>query len=106
MDAMRRPTPTLPVDRYVVDVLLRDLVGHDKRPAAFLVYLRLLASEPGRPGAGIAASLRDLAEQTGLSRSAVQAAVATLRRRQLIATRRAHPTATPVHRVLRPWRNR
>ena len=27
------------LDRYVVDVLLRDLVGHDHSPAAFIVYL-------------------------------------------------------------------
>jgi hypothetical protein len=29
------------LDRYVVDVLLRDLVGHDHSPAAFIVYLFL-----------------------------------------------------------------
>jgi len=29
----------LSLDNYVVDVLLRDLVGHDRRPVAFLAYL-------------------------------------------------------------------
>ena len=30
---------TLRVDDYVIDVLLRDLVAHDRSPSAFLVYL-------------------------------------------------------------------
>jgi hypothetical protein len=34
-------TTSFAVDHYVVDVLLRDLVGHDRSPAAFLVYLFL-----------------------------------------------------------------
>jgi hypothetical protein len=29
-------------DEYVVDVLMPDLVGHDRRPAAFIVFLFLL----------------------------------------------------------------
>jgi hypothetical protein len=32
---------TLALDPYVVDVLLPDLVGHDRSPAAFLVYIYL-----------------------------------------------------------------
>ncbi len=32
----------LAIDAYVVDVLMPDLVGHDRRPAAFVVYLFLL----------------------------------------------------------------
>ena len=35
------------VDAYVVDALMRDLVGHDHRASAFLVYLVLAASEEG-----------------------------------------------------------
>jgi hypothetical protein len=31
------------MDEYVTDVLMRDLVGHDKRPVSFLVYLWLAA---------------------------------------------------------------
>ena len=31
------------LDDYVIDVLLRDLVGHDRRPVSFLVYLWLAA---------------------------------------------------------------
>ena len=33
------------LDDYVVDVLLRDLVGHDRRPVSFLVYLFLAAEQ-------------------------------------------------------------
>ena len=29
----------LSLDGYVVDVLMRDLVGHDRIPVSFLVYL-------------------------------------------------------------------
>jgi len=32
----------LSLDRYVIDVLMPDLVGHDRRPATFIVYLYLL----------------------------------------------------------------
>ena len=32
---------TVPVDAYVLDTLMADLVGHDRQPSAFLVYLFL-----------------------------------------------------------------
>ena len=35
------------IDDYVCDVLMRDLVGHDHQPTAFLVYL-YLSYESGR----------------------------------------------------------
>lgn len=92
------------VDRYLVDTLLRELVGHDHRSSAFLVYLHLAT----RPVAGrqrkITASYADLVVQTGLSKSAVQAAVRHLRRRRLVRVEHAAPTATPVYQVLSPWR--
>jgi hypothetical protein len=31
----------LEIDGHMIDVLLPDLVGHDKRPAAFILYLWL-----------------------------------------------------------------
>jgi DNA-binding MarR family transcriptional regulator len=98
--------PAVPVDAYVFDVLLRDLVGHDKQPAAFLVYLHLhglAARQRWRP---VEASLRDVADLTGLSKSAVQTAMNTLRRRELIESGRDHITATSRHQVLRPWMKR
>lgn len=94
----------VPVDDYVLDVLMPDLVGHDQQPAAFLVYLYLYRQAQRCGWRNVSASLRSVAEGTGLSKSAVQTAFATLRRRQLIKSRRAHRTATPRHQVLRHWR--
>ena len=31
----------LEIDDYVIDTLMADLVGHDRQPSAFLVYLSL-----------------------------------------------------------------
>ena len=93
--------PPFPIDRYVVDTLLPDLVGHDRRASAFLVYLVIAAaSSKGR----VAMSHAQLAEGTGLSRRSVQAAVAHLRRRQLIEATRQGPTETTEYRSLTPWR--
>jgi DNA-binding MarR family transcriptional regulator len=96
---------SVPVDDYVLDVLMRDIVGHDRQPAAYLVYIYLYGQaargERWRP---VPASLRMLAETTGLSKSAVQTALENLRRRELIETTSDHATAVPRHRVLRHWR--
>jgi hypothetical protein len=100
---MPRSTQTIPVEDYVLDVLMRDLVGHDKHPAAFIVYLHLYGLAARRRWAAVAGSLRDLAEATGLSKSAVQTALRVLRRRELVTTKKARRTATPEHRVLRHW---
>jgi DNA-binding MarR family transcriptional regulator len=101
---MPRVPATVPVDDYVLDVLLRDIVGHDRKPAAYLVYLYLYGRAARRRWQAVAAGLGAIAEETGLSRSAVQTAMATLRSRKLILTERAHATATPRHRIQRPWR--
>ena len=94
--------PTLSLDPYVVEVLLPDLVGHDRHPSAFLVYLVLWhRTAGGRRTADL--SLRELAEASGLSKRAVQDALTTLARRRLVAIDRAGPTAVPSYRVLRPW---
>ena len=97
---------TVPVDDYVLDVLMRDIVGHDRQPAAYLVYLWLYGQAARARWKPVPCSLRMLAEATGLSKSAVQTALELLRRRELINTTSAHPTATPTHRVLRHWRGR
>jgi DNA-binding transcriptional MocR family regulator len=90
------------LDPYVLDTLMADLVGHDHRPSAFLVYLAIIAaaSDGGRAALSHAA----LAERTGLSRRTVQSAIAALRRRSLIETLRGGPTETPEYRPLSPWR--
>jgi hypothetical protein len=93
------------IDDYVTDVLMRDLVGHDKRPVAFLVYVWLAAEEQRRAGP-VQISYQDLAESIGVSRSAAQSAAGWLARRKLLEVERANVTATPVYRVCAPWRNR
>ena len=101
---MPRFRETIAVDDYVLDVLMRDLVGHDRQPAAYLVYLYLYGQAARDKWKPVAKSLRDLADATGLSKSAVQTALENLRRRELINTTSHHATAVPRHRVLRHWR--
>lgn len=95
---------SLPIDDYVLDVLMPDLIGHDRQPSAFIVYLRLWRLTAGGKKKSAPLSLRDLAEQTGLSKRAIQDAVDRLERRQLVTVERAMPTAVPVYQIKRPWR--
>ena len=101
---MPRFRTTVPIDDYVLDVLMRDIVGHDQKPAAYLVYIYLYGKAARSRWKPVGASLRSLAEETGLSKSGVQTALDLLRRRELIETTSPHPTAVPEHRVLRHWR--
>jgi hypothetical protein len=91
------------LDAYVLDCLLPDLAGHDRRLSSFVVYLYLYRQASRQSNWSVRLSHQSIAIATGLSRSAVQSALAHLHSRQLIATSRAHPTAVPLHRVLRPW---
>lgn len=94
---------TLQIDRYVIATLMRDLVGHDHRPSAFFVYLALLeVREDGR----VAHSHAQLADQTGLSKRAVQDAIRHLARRGLIAVKRAGRNEPATIQPLSPWRDR
>jgi len=95
----------LTIDDYVTDVLMRDLVGHDKRPVCFLVYL-WLASEQQRRGGQVQISYQELAESIGVSKSSAQTAVGWLARRNLLSVSKATVTATPCYGVLSPWRTR
>ena len=92
--------PTL--DDYVFDVLMRDLVGHDRRPVSFLVYV-WLAAEQARHRGPVAVSYQMLAESIGVSKSAAQGAVGWLVRRKLLAVSKVTVTATPRYTVLKPW---
>ncbi len=92
-----------PVDDYVIDVLMRDLVGHDRRPVSFLVYLWLLAEQRKRRTA-VQISYQELAESVGVSKSAAQAAVGWLGRRKLLSADKANATATPRYTIHTPWR--
>jgi hypothetical protein len=94
------------VDDYVVDVLLPDLAGHDRSPAAFLVYLILWTHLFRSERRAIAVSLQSLAAQTGLSKSAVQGAVTLLRNRSLIRVTKPSRTAVPQYELIRHWLRR
>lgn len=94
----------IPVDEYVFDVLLRDLVGHDRAPSAFLVYLHLWGLSKGVANATVPASLQQIAEFTGLSKSAVQNGLRILVRRKLLQAAKETVTSIPEYRILRPWR--
>jgi hypothetical protein len=93
----------LSVDSYVIDVLMPDLVGHDRRPAAFIVYLFLLRQAAHLRRDSVSVSLQTIASKTGLSKSTVQAALRHLRRRKLIDPSIAASVTAPVRRVMRPW---
>jgi DNA-binding MarR family transcriptional regulator len=91
------------LDPYIVDVLMRDLTGHDRAPTAFLVYLFLWCQTRGRARARFGASLHTIAIETGLSKSSVQNAVRRLSARGLIRTHRSGITEPPAYEVLQPW---
>jgi hypothetical protein len=90
-------------DPYITDVLMRDLVGHDRRPVSFLVYVWLAAEQEKRSSA-VQISYQELAENIGVSKSAAQSAVAWLVRRELLAVNKENATAVPKYSVLEPWK--
>jgi hypothetical protein len=94
------------LDSYIFDVLLRDLVGHDKMPSAFLVYLFLAVKTEREMRRDVAASFATIASATGLSKTAVQNAVRHLIMRKLISASKSSPTAVPLYRLNRHWRSR
>jgi hypothetical protein len=93
----------LALDAYVLDVLMPDLVGHDRRPAAFIVYLFLLREAARGRRDRVAVSLQTIATRTGLAKSTVQAALRHLSRRRLLDPDVTATVTAPVRQVLRPW---
>jgi len=91
------------LDPYVIDTLLPDLVGHDRHPASFLVYLLLWRRSRDSSHGWTAIALREIADGTGLSKRSVQAAIQRLVRRKLLNVRRASITSVGEYRVERPW---
>ena len=91
------------VDAYVIDVLLPDLVGHDRKPAAFLVYLYLLGASERSNKASVAISLQEIAVRTGLAKSTVQVAIRHLKRRGLVDAKIVATTSRPIRRIMKPW---
>lgn len=94
----------LQLDDYIIDTLMPDLIGHDRQPSAFIVYLQLWRATHGRDATRAQIALQDIAETTGLSKRSVQSALGWLVKRKLIAVQRQSITAIPVYTVLRPWR--
>lgn len=80
---------------------MADLVGHDRRPSAYLTLLAIWSASGDRK---TALSYADLANRTGLSKRAVQAAIAHLVRRELLEVSKSGPTDTPRYRPMTPWR--
>jgi hypothetical protein len=110
-------TSVFTLERYVTEVLMRDLIAHDHLPSAFLIYLFLRGratvpkssqQTPRRKMHPVTISVRELATQTGLAKSVVQTALTALRRRQLIRVVAPDPierhTIAASYEVLRPWR--
>lgn len=96
-------TEEVSVDAYVFDVLMHDLIGHDRAPSAFIVYLHLWRHSLGTGEATVTVSLRAIAEGTGLSRRGVQEALTVLVRRRLVRIARRGITDVPTYTVQRPW---
>ncbi len=90
------------LDAYILDALMRDLVGHDHRASAFLVYVVLTAASESAPRLSHA----QIAERTGLSKRSVQDAVRHLVDRNLLRVTRRGATDVPRYEPLTPWRRR
>ena len=92
------------LDPYIPDVLMRDLIGHDRMPSAFVLYLWLWRQTRGRRRQTIGASLQTIAGETGLSKSSVQNAVRWLTFRGLVRAKRSGPTEAPIYEVFETWK--
>jgi hypothetical protein len=91
------------IDDYAIEVLMRDLVGHDRQPSSFLIYV-WLTFEAGRTRRDrVQVSYQTIADCVGISKSAAQIGIQWLLRRKLLDAKKRTPTAVPSYRVLRPW---
>ena len=90
------------IDPYVLDTLMRDLVGHDRRASAYLIYLAIFSSGSGK---AVALSHQQLADRAGLSKRAVQDAIAHLAGRGLLSIEKRGRTEPALVKVLTPWRH-
>ncbi|MFL5304683.1 MAG: helix-turn-helix domain-containing protein [Polyangia bacterium] len=90
-------------DTYVIDALMPDLVGHDRRASAFVLYLYIWRKTAGATRPAVA-SLQMMADGTGLAKRSVQGALRVLERRRLVTLRRRSPTAAPSVTLHCHWR--
>ncbi len=65
-------------DTYVIDALMPDLVGHDRRASAFVLYLYIWRKTAGGTRPAVA-SLQMMADGTGLAKRSVQGALTSPR---------------------------
>ena len=77
--------------------VVRNLVGGERSPSAFIVYFYLWSQNRK----SVRVSHHGIAEATGLSKSAVQGALRLLNRRKLIRSVHQSRTAIPEHSVVR-----
>ena len=88
---------------YIIDTLMRDLVGHFKKPSAFVVFLFVWFQTVGQKKPSALLSLSQIAYGTGLSKSAVQIVIRYLKHRKLLSVEKTTVTATPRYVVAEPW---
>ncbi len=91
------------LDPYIVDVLMPDLIGHDRQPSAFIVFLFLWRHTHGVEQATVQVSLLDIVTATGLSKRAIQQALSWLSKRRLLSIQRESITAVPVYSIRKLW---
>lgn len=94
---------TVELDPYVVDVLMPDLIGHDRTPSAFIVFLFFWRHTFAVGQPNIQVSLLDMVAATGLSKRAIQHAIRLLARRRLLSIQRESITSVPVYSLRRLW---
>jgi DNA-binding MarR family transcriptional regulator len=92
------------LERHVIETLMPDLVGHDRRPVAFLIYLYLYACAGGSERKAIPISLDVLADECGVSKRAASDAVRHLVKRKLVARSRDYATALTFYSIAKPWK--
>jgi hypothetical protein len=73
------------------------------RPATFIVYRFLLRLAAKSRRDSVSVSLQTVATKTGLSKSAVQAAMRHLRQRRLLDPAVTATVTDPARHILRPW---
>jgi CRP-like cAMP-binding protein len=91
------------LDGYVVDALLPDLVGHDRSPSAFLLFL-FLWRRTGGAARSTVLSHQMAADGTGLTKRSVQVALRHLVQRGLVTVRRKTKTSAAVVALRCDWR--
>jgi hypothetical protein len=97
------PSERISLDGYVIDALMPDLVGHDRRASAFIVYLFLWRRTRGAARPAVV-SHHIIASGTGLAKRSVQTALRVLESRRLVAIKRRSATSAQTIELRCHWR--